>query len=197
METLYQILSVSEKADAKEIKKAYRALAKIHHPDKGGDEDEFKVITEAFEILSDPDKRKRYDRGEDMDDYQSPTDMAKSNLCRVYDVITDSPAFMADISDLIAAMRAEINEKTQDMHSDLEDVEIAVKRYTGVLNRLKNSDILTLHTEATIGHLESRKDQITEAINIQDIMLGLIEEAVYETDKDDCEEYKGIPSWEK
>jgi hypothetical protein len=196
METLYQILGVSEKADAKEIKKAYRALAKIHHPDKGGDEEEFKAITEAFEILSDPDKRKRYDRGEDMADYQSPTDMAKSNLCRVYDVITDSPSFMADISDLIAAMRAEINEKTQNMNSDLEDVEIAVKRYTGVLNRIKNSDILTLHTEATISHLEARKDQITEAINIQGIMLGLIEEAVYETDKDDCEEYKGI-SWEK
>mmetsp|Transcript_25778 Transcript_25778/g.38085 ORF Transcript_25778/g.38085 Transcript_25778/m.38085 type:complete len:402 (+) Transcript_25778:153-1358(+) len=59
---LYETLEVSKEADAKEIKKAYRKLAVVHHPDKGGKEHEFKEINAAYEILSDPEKRKAYDR---------------------------------------------------------------------------------------------------------------------------------------
>eukprot|EP01083_Nonionella_stella_P152667 489677_1 len=59
---LYETLEVSKDADAKEIKKSYRRLSRIHHPDKGGDEHKFKEISAAYEILSDDDKRKLYDQ---------------------------------------------------------------------------------------------------------------------------------------
>jgi DnaJ family protein A protein 2 len=59
---LYETLEVDKDADAKEIKKAYRRLSRTHHPDKGGDEHKFKEINAAYEILSDPDKRKQYDK---------------------------------------------------------------------------------------------------------------------------------------
>jgi curved DNA-binding protein len=62
----YKILGVDKKASEKEIKKAYRKLARKHHPDvnPGDDsaEDRFKEINEAHEVLSDPDKRKKYDQ---------------------------------------------------------------------------------------------------------------------------------------
>lgn len=57
----YKILGVSKDASADEIKKAYRKLARKHHPDAGGDEDKFKEINEAYEILSDEEKRSFYD----------------------------------------------------------------------------------------------------------------------------------------
>jgi curved DNA-binding protein len=62
----YKVLGVDKKASEKEIKKAYRKLARKCHPDvnPGDDsaEDRFKEINEAHEVLSDPDKRKKYDQ---------------------------------------------------------------------------------------------------------------------------------------
>lgn len=63
MEDYYKILGVEKDATAEQIKKAYRNLAKTHHPDAGGNEEEFKKISVAYETLSDEEKRRRYDSG--------------------------------------------------------------------------------------------------------------------------------------
>ncbi|MES1922805.1 hypothetical protein MHBO_004328 [Bonamia ostreae] len=61
-EELYNTLGVGKNATNSEIKKAYRQLAKKHHPDKGGDENQFKKIQLAFEVLNDKEKRIIYDK---------------------------------------------------------------------------------------------------------------------------------------
>lgn len=60
-EKLYKLLDLPKDCSETEIKKAYRKLAIKHHPDKGGDPEKFKEISKAYEILSDPDKRRIYD----------------------------------------------------------------------------------------------------------------------------------------
>ena len=65
---LYAVLGVSRDAPADEIKKAYRRLARDLHPDVNPDpetQERFKEVTAAYEILSDPEKRQRYDAGPD------------------------------------------------------------------------------------------------------------------------------------
>jgi len=58
----YEVLGVGKNASPDEIKKAFRRLAVQYHPDRGGDEAKFREVNEAYEILKDEPKRKRYDQ---------------------------------------------------------------------------------------------------------------------------------------
>ncbi|KAB5593889.1 DnaJ like protein [Ceratobasidium theobromae] len=68
----YKILNVSRDSTDAEIKKAYRRESLIHHPDKGGDDEKFKLLGEAYAVLSDPQRRRRYDMGDEDAMSESP-----------------------------------------------------------------------------------------------------------------------------
>lgn len=58
----YQTLGISKNASESEIRKAYKAKSMKHHPDRGGNEEEFKKINEAYQTLKDPQKKQMYDQ---------------------------------------------------------------------------------------------------------------------------------------
>jgi len=58
----YSILGIENTANADDIKKAYRKLANIHHPDKGGDNNIFVLLLEAYDVLFDNTKKEEYDK---------------------------------------------------------------------------------------------------------------------------------------
>jgi curved DNA-binding protein len=68
----YSTLGVQRNASPDEIKSAYRKMAMKHHPDRGGDEATFKKISEAYDVLSDPQKKQIVDMGGDPNGQQHP-----------------------------------------------------------------------------------------------------------------------------
>lgn len=58
----YDILEIERTADDAAIKKAYKRAALVHHPDKGGSDEMFTQVSEAFQVLSDAIKRSDYDK---------------------------------------------------------------------------------------------------------------------------------------
>lgn len=127
----YTELDVPVDASPEVIKQRYRTLAQMHHPDKGGDEEMFKRIKEAYEILSDPVRRKQYDiTGE-----TGTTNAKDEALANIVEIILHIvPTFNADIDDLIEL--AEIETRTM---IDLANKDIGVtERYIQNLDKVSN-----------------------------------------------------------
>lgn len=88
--SLYDDLGVQPAADPDTIKRSYRKLSKEHHPDAGGKEEDFLRICKAYEVLSDPERRKKYDEtGDSSEPRDAVQDKAMQLLSRAFDhVIT-------------------------------------------------------------------------------------------------------------
>jgi len=82
----YETLGVNHTTTPKEIKKAYRKLASKHHPDKGGDAEQFKKIQEAYDTLSDPQKKQQYDNPDPFANFRGGNPFGTGNF---QDIFTD------------------------------------------------------------------------------------------------------------
>lgn len=77
---LYRLLGVAKDATAEQVKKAYRSKAKKLHPDRGGDEEQFHRVHVAYEVLIDPDRRRRYDETGEYDESPTPEQFIKPEV---------------------------------------------------------------------------------------------------------------------
>ena len=109
----YLELELPIDANDEEIKLKYRHFANIHHPDKGGDEEKFKRIKEAYEILSDPIRRKAYEISGDAETNLQIRNAALDHIAQMMGQIV--PQFNSEADDLFAIMRQEVNNIRQGM----------------------------------------------------------------------------------
>lgn len=98
----YQILGVNKSASADEIKKAFRKLAHEYHPDKhGGSDAKFKEINEAYQVLSNPEKRRQYDQfGANFESAGGPSGFNWQDFARANGFGFNQGGFKVDFEDL-------------------------------------------------------------------------------------------------
>ena len=104
----YKTLGVPRTASADDIKKAFRKLARTHHPDAGGDEAKFKEINEAYEVLGDEKKRALYDQYGTANENQIPRGWSGDQGFSVDDIFGGSQGgqgFSGSWSDILESIR--------------------------------------------------------------------------------------------
>lgn len=182
--SFYKTLGISKEATKDEIKKAFRELSKTHHPDKGGSEEEFKKIAKAYEVLSDPEKRKAYDSGGDYESIETIQDKARHLLFGFIDSGINSFGFVPDHTDLISTIEAKINESYRKNQNQLEQANKDIRFYNDTKKRVKNGDMILSFLDSQIEGLKYNIKKIEEHKEVLHLCLKLAGEWEYEFEED-------------
>lgn len=185
MKNLYEILDVPKDATEADIKKAYRKKAQISHPDKeGGDEELFKVVQKAYEILSDENKRRHYDEtGEESKDNLN-NEVIESLIGIVLNVIQGNDVkrnnILATAITLVNRQQDTHRSKRKQARLEHERLVEAARRITCVKGK---ENILKLAIESQANRIKIAIREIDKVLAIGEEILVVIADYSYETDQ--------------
>jgi curved DNA-binding protein CbpA len=176
----YTELDVPVDASLETIKQRYRTLAQMHHPDKGGDEEVFKRIKLAYEILSDPVRRKQYDiTGETTT--TNAKDEAVANLVQI--LLHVVPNFNVDQDDLIHIAEMETRTMLNLVNKDIGVTERYINNLEKVLSKLRikteGENILSIFI---INQVQQKKQELVtfqRRVQVCNLMLEILKDYEY------------------
>ena len=177
----YDELGVSVHATSEEIRQKYKTLAQIHHPDKGGDEETFKRIKFAYEILSDPIRRTEYDTTGKFGTDTSIKDEALHNLAQM--LFSIIPNFNPEQDNLIQLMTNIVTELKQECTSNIDVCNNFVAHLNKIVARLKiktdNENLLLGFVNTQIDMRKNEFATFTRRIQICDLQFEILKDYEY------------------
>ena len=177
----YLELEVSIDATEEEIKLKFRSLAMIHHPDKGGDEEKFKRIKEAYELLTDPIRRKSYDMSGDAESNLAIRNAALDHISQMMSAIV--PNFDSENENLIHIMHHEVTKIRQDMFTNINVCNKHLAKLQTVVIRInakhQKQNILLDHVEKQIEQRTNEEVEFRRRIQICDLVIEILKDYEY------------------
>lgn len=139
--TLYDDLGVAKEATPEDIKKAYRDGSKSTHPDAGGDPAAFRQLTTAYKILSDEEKRARYDQGESA---EALNGAVVSDEMQAHQLLAGVLGTMVDGADVnrqnvVALLQESLRNGIKSVDQEIGKAKKAEEKWQSFLRRLKNA----------------------------------------------------------
>lgn len=167
MKKLYEILGIDPGSDEKTVKLAYRSKSQQNHPDKGGSDEAFHEISVAYAVLSDPDRRKKYDETGDIEEPNHGNPI-ESTLAQLFEAIISQNQLTGNIIDtalsIARAQRAEIEKQLiADDHKR--------RKFEKLLNRVTSKSEINLFA----GLLAQKIDGLTIAVNQANERIEIME----------------------
>lgn len=160
-----------------------------NHPDKGGDPEQFKSIDQAYKILSDKDKRKRYDNGENVESIErimnviSQEQEALKLVLSIFNSIVDQVD--VDHQDIFNLIRQSIRENQRNIRSEKTKLENNIKKCKVVKRRIKkkgNSDLFIQFLDGHIMEHNMAINKLDGIIKLGDDGLKLIDGCEYDVE---------------
>lgn len=193
---LYERLGILKDATAEQVKTAYRKLAQRHHPDKGGDMHIFQGVQEAYDTLSDSDKRAEYDATGTVGPNKPPLrDQAIVEFGGLINAFLNSEQFDFDHANLIVNMREAINSKLSHLITQREQVEAKIARSENAKARLSIKDGQNFIAQILDNMIQGNNQvvrQIKSAEAVQSEMLLILDDFEYRVDERSMPSY---PTW--
>ena len=180
----YKELGLSQNCSEEDVKKRYRSLAQIYHPDKGGDTEKFLQIKRAFEILIDPESRRIYDKFGTIKDPSDVREEALQELASMTAALTatldpDADDLIKSITDNINNARADINARIQ----SAQNLQSKLNRFIGNLRyKAAGEDFLRSFIMSKINQLANDIEDHQKTLDI----ISVMEELVKDYDYDIC-----------
>jgi DnaJ-class molecular chaperone len=131
----YETLDVAADATDKEIKQAYRSRAQKSHPDReGGDAEAFHEITLAYDVLSDPARRTKFDKTGECGEEPSIQAQAEARIVVMFNQILDEPKFRGSITKKVTEI---VSAVTGQLIGEKQKAETELKRLEKISGRVK------------------------------------------------------------
>lgn len=171
----YEVLGVPVDASAPDISKAYYKLRSVYHPDKNNccNPEKFQQVREAYEILSNPVKRKDYDRHEGEGQYRRAVKKLQSNMVEMI----DNTPHMKGI-DYIVSLRTNINAYIKAVKEVRAEIKTNIAKFNVACSKIKSDNNKNIFKEAInekVDELKGHVNQINDDIDVAKMMLEILE----------------------
>ena len=178
--TLYDDLGVPKDANPDAIRKAYRRKAQKAHPDKGGSEQGFRALQVAYDVLSDPERKARYDQTGTVDQGPTHESQALQYVASLLIRVVDSQPSMAHVA-LLDMLQAMIRQDIAAQEAELRKGQALKERRQMALSRISPGPIAGM-LEAEIARIEHVMAAVTDKIAILGEAQKIVREHTYKAD---------------
>ena len=180
MNNLYDSLGVPKDASADAIRAAYRKKAQAHHPDKGGDVAKFQAIQTAYDVLSDDDRRARYDTTGETEQRPSTEGQARMYVATLLNAVMQGQADVRT-TDILAVMRNQLAIDRSRVEAEKVRLGGFVSRRQEAMKRVTQG-VLSDMLDAEIKRLEGMVAQCDAQRGVLDAAEKLLEGQSYRSD---------------
>lgn len=188
----YEVLGVGEKSDGETIKRAYRKRSRETHPDRGGSSEQFREVSTAFVLLSDPERRRRYDETGDesksRDTWQE--ELGTAFLKTLQELYQQG---RVETSDMVRITRSKLEAEIGSLMTGIKELEKARKVLDASIRRLKDGEgFLTHLLRSEIVKAHSKTAELTAKRDGLEKAVAYLKKCEFEFDKDD---HKSTPTF--
>lgn len=188
MSKFYEALGLLKEATAEEIKAAYRKLAQMHHPDKGGNSDRFQEVQTAYDTLSNPDRRADYDRsGQGSPDKPPLRDLAIAEFALMINTLMNNPQLDFSKSSIVTYMGQLATSKLNHIQIQREQVEAKIAREESARDRVsveKGDNLVAMVLDGMIRNDNHALSQMQAAEEVLAEVLRILDDHKYRLDED-------------